>query len=278
MNGSARWYTKKAARHVLAASTRHVTTALHRGAPGVRVLTYHRFGSVARDAFCIEPLEFGRQLGYLAEAQLAISLSDLRSFLAGQGAVPVGAVLVTIDDGAASVAEHALPLLRLHDVPAVAFVSVAGIEAGSQPGEPEPYMGWTDLGRLGDSGVEVASHGWTHRSLAKMPLAQMTEELGRSRDLLKAKLGVEASALAYPYGTRADYDEDTCTAVAEAGYSLAFTSQHGRVLRTACPLELPRIKVEGGDARWVFPAAVRGGLDAWQVIDRCLWRLQQPRR
>ena len=39
-------------------------------------------------------------------------------------------------------------------------------------------------------------------------------------------------------------------------------------------LALPRVKVEGGERMWMFRLLVRGGLDAWSLADRTLWRLQ----
>jgi hypothetical protein len=62
--------------------------------------------------------------------------------------------------------------------------------------------------------------------------------------------------------------------VADAGYTLAFTAQHGAVRTGANPYALPRIKVEGGESVWMFRQLVAGGLDGWSLVDRYLWRVQ----
>ena len=38
------------------------------------------------------------------------------------------------------------------------------------------------------------------------------------------------------------------------------------------------VKVEGGDASWMFRLAATGGMDAWRLVDDNLWRLQRVRK
>jgi hypothetical protein len=87
-------------------------------------------------------------------------------------------------------------------------------------------------------------------------------------------LGTPVTSFAYPFGTRADYNEATAALLREAGYTCAFTSQHGAIAPGADPLTLPRVKVEGGEGMWMFQSLTRGGLDGWRWIDRTLWSLQ----
>jgi hypothetical protein len=39
---------------------------------------------------------------------------------------------------------------------------------------------------------------------------------------------------------------------------------------------LPRVKVESGDPRWLFPLLCRGAMDAWRLVDIGLQGLQRP--
>src|SRR4029453_13085434 len=96
----------------------------------------------------------------------------------------------------------------------------------------------------------------------------------RSRKLLEDRLGGAVVAFAYPFGTRRDFNPTTRQILHEVGYRFIFTSQHGAVRPGADALELPRIKVEGGEGMWMFRGLARGGLDGWALVDRTMWRLQ----
>jgi peptidoglycan/xylan/chitin deacetylase (PgdA/CDA1 family) len=262
--GWPRWLAKKAARAVCMLAPGGV-------APGTRVLMYHRFRTCPRDPFSVTPAAFEAQVAWLAQTGRALSLPDFAAGIRGERGLPSDGVLVTIDDGYRDAYTTALPILRRHGVPGVLFVTVGAIEErGATARVPDDaHVSWDELGAL-----QAASHGWDHRSLGSVAAAELADQLGRSRAALRGRLGIDVEAFAYPYGTRADYSAATGAAVAQAGYALAFTAQHGAVMRGCLPLEVPRIKVEGGEGLWWFRRLVAGGLDRWGAIDRSLWRLQ----
>ncbi|MBN2474305.1 MAG: polysaccharide deacetylase family protein [Pirellulales bacterium] len=283
-----RWFLKKAARKGLAAvswasgwlAARRRTSA----GPRVRVLTYHRFGRSIHDPFCVAQDDFDAQMRWLAKRRLAVSLADLEAFLAGETTLPDGSVLVTVDDGFRSVYTHMLPVLKRHSIPAVAYVTPSLIResddlgAGGEPAEAdEAYLTWGELRRLADEGVAIGSHGWTHRSLGRMGPVEVRREAIRSKEVLEDRLERRIASLAYPYGTRADFTPTTGNVLAETGYTTAFTSQHGAIRPGSDPIELPRIKVEGGEGLWVFQLLCQGAMDGWRLVDRTLSRLQQTR-
>jgi peptidoglycan/xylan/chitin deacetylase (PgdA/CDA1 family) len=275
-----RWYVKKTARLGVALGS-GITGAsvldrwLHGSA--VRVLTYHRFGSAARDPFCVAPAIFEEQVRMLAERRLAVSLEQVQAFVAGHQTLPDGSCLVTIDDGLVSTLTEALPVLARHRVPAVAFVSTAVIGRRSEA-QAERYLAWDELQQIADSGViTVGSHAHTHRSLGLLGPEEVQQEARRSREILEQKLGRKVASFAYPFGTGSDFNAVTERALREAGYEIAFNSVHGAIRAGMCPVSLPRVKVEGGDPRFVFAAACRGGMDAWSFVDRNLWHLQGTR-
>lgn len=265
---AARWHVKKAARIAVAAASAPFALAPRRArGEGVRVLTYHRFGDDRRDPFTVTAAAFERQMTHLAGR--AVPLEDLHGFLFADAVLPPDAVLVTIDDGDPSVFDVALPVLRRHGVPAVAFV-LADIPNGF-----EVMAAW-QVRALAEAGVTIGSHSLSHRSLARLPRREMLREARDSRRRLEDLTGRAVRAFAYPFGTRADFSAAAGEALREAGYDLAFTSQHGAVRRQSDALELPRVKVEGGDPDWHFPALCRGGMDAWRLVDAGLHRLQRP--
>jgi peptidoglycan/xylan/chitin deacetylase (PgdA/CDA1 family) len=267
-----RWHAKKVARRGVAMGAWAGESLRGSAAPRVHVLTYHRFGAAPRDPFCVAPQDFERQMRWLADEGRAIALADLESFLAGRGTLRDGAVLVTVDDGFRSLLVEALPILRRHGIPAVAFVP-AGL-VGEREGGEEARLDWSELETLRASGVVVGSHAWSHRSLGKMTPDAARTEMTRSRAVLEERLGAAVTAFAYPYGTRADFSYATTAALHQAGYTCGFTSQHGAIGRDLDPLLLPRVKVEGGEGLWLFRRLCAGGLDAWRMVDQTLWRLQ----
>jgi peptidoglycan/xylan/chitin deacetylase (PgdA/CDA1 family) len=288
-----RWWVKKVARHgVLLSSSLSgsmALSALMAPGPRVRVLTYHRFGNIPRDPFCVTEADFERQVAHLAETRAALSLDDLIAFLDGRKELSPDAVLVTIDDGYRSTMTVAHEVLRKHEVPAIAFVTPSLIDAGEAAhgapiaDGPEPYLTWDELRRIADEGMTIGSHSWSHRSMGSLSLDEAAEEARRSRDALERELRRPVLSYAYPYGTRADYSEAIAERVAHAGYKVAFTSQHGPVWPTRKgsvldALMLPRIKIEAGEGQLAFRLAIRGGLDAWRLVDQTLWRLQAAHR
>ena len=123
--------------------------------------------------------------------------------------------------------------------------------------------------------IAAGSASWAGEVTSSSTSRQARDEAVRSREVLERRLGLRITSLAYPYGTRADFSHTTGNVLAETGYTTAMTSQHGAITRDADPIELPRIKVEGGEGQWMFRLLCRGGLDGWRLVDRTLCRVQQ---
>jgi peptidoglycan/xylan/chitin deacetylase (PgdA/CDA1 family) len=277
-----RWQLKKAARKSVALGSRAalfpaLSHALS-GVPRIRVLTYHRFSETPRDPFAVAPRVFEKQMTFLADRGLAVSLADVEAFVRGEKVLKDGSVLVTVDDGYQSLFSKALPILQEYGIPGVAFVTPSELDPYSRDGgnrvAPEPYLTWDQLAVLADAGIAIGSHAWTHRSLGDLVSSEVEYEAVQSREVLERHLNRPVTAFAYPFGTLADFNADTASVLQRSGYSCAFTSQHGTVRPRSDFFTLPRIKVEGGEGIWLFRLLVYGGLDGWRWIDRTLWRLQ----
>jgi peptidoglycan/xylan/chitin deacetylase (PgdA/CDA1 family) len=274
--GLGRWLAKKGARQGVAAGASWLGLPGARPpGPRVRVLTYHRFGESSRDPFCVSRHAFEIQMRWLAERRLAVSLAQVERFVEGREVLVDGAVLVTMDDGCRSVFTDALPVLRDHRIPAVVYVPAGVVGEPTADGYDEPVMTWNELGALPEGGIALGSHAFHHRSMGKASIDEAREEATRSRELLARRLGTPVTSFAYPFGTRTDFNDATREVLREAGYTTAFTSQHGAVAPGMDRLELPRVKVEGGDPRWMFPLLCQGAMDGWAIVDRGLWRLQR---
>lgn len=283
MATSARQRVKRVARQGVAmaswASGSLAVRALLGTRPRVRALTYHRFGDAPGDPWCVATADFAVQMRWLAERGLLVSLDAVRDFVAGGTSLPHDSVLVTIDDGCRSLVEEALPVLREFAVPAVAYVSAGLVGAAAVAADhAEPFATWDELAKAQESGVEIGSHAFDHRSLARMSDAEALDQAVRSREEIGARLGTPVRSFAYPFGTRADFDARTNRLLADAGYEIAFHSVHGSIRPGMAPIGLPRVKVEGGEGQRIFELTSRGAMDAWRAVDELVPRLARARR
>jgi len=242
---------------------------------------YHRFREARYDPFSLPIDEFRRQMEWIAQKGLAISLADLQAFLSRKKDLPDGSVLVTIDDGYYEVWSQALPILRRLGIPAVVFTTTGLIASdpcdhskGGMASHDQRRLSWENLVALTTDGIVVGSHSWNHYSLGRLGRAEVRFEVNQSRKELENRLGLSVEVFAYPFGTRADFNPMTGEVLREARYECAFTAQHGAIESGADPYTLPRVKVEGGEWLWMFKLLLKGGLDSWAWIDRTLWWLQ----
>lgn len=107
------------------------------GKARLTVLAYHRIRSPAGFAFfepviSATPSVFARQMDMVVNRFNPISLADLLAWIDGDAELPPRAVLITFDDGYRDNLEHALPILRERELPAVLFLPTEYI-GGDRP-------------------------------------------------------------------------------------------------------------------------------------------------
>lgn len=265
--GAKRWMAKKGARLAVASASLPLTL-LPAHANRLRVLTYHRFADEARSPFSVSPAVLDRQMAYVARKRLAVGTDAALAVVEGRAANR-RAVLVTMDDGDPTVIRDAAPVFERHRIPYAVYVVPGRI------GRPE-HMSVAELRTLADLGVEIGSHTMTHRSVTSLSPRALAQELVESKKAIEDITGRAVTSFAYPFGTLRDFDRRAADALREAGYRLAFTSQHGALAAGQDAMMLPRVKIEGGDADWMFRAACSGALDQWRLIDAGLSGLQKP--
>jgi peptidoglycan/xylan/chitin deacetylase (PgdA/CDA1 family) len=227
---------------------------------GVPILMYHqvaphRDGSPL-NRWRVPPNVFERQLDHL-EA-LGYRGIALRELLDAPGAGEKRAVL-TFDDGYDAIRTEALPLLRARGFSATVF-AVSGRLGGrndwdrERPGEPLLSAG--GLKELQAAGIEVGSHGATHRALTALDDAELAAETGGSRAALEEIVGVPVVSFCYPYGAA---DVRAVEAVRRAGYRAATVIRGGIAGGLESPLSLPRVVVRGTDTFLDFRLALTRG-------------------
>jgi peptidoglycan/xylan/chitin deacetylase (PgdA/CDA1 family) len=82
-------------------------------------------------------------------------------------------------------------------------------------------VSWDQLREMHAAGFEIGSHGVHHHMLAKLPHAEMVEELVQSRLAIARELGAPAQSLSYPVGGDLAFDEPVMAATEAAGYLAA---------------------------------------------------------
>jgi peptidoglycan/xylan/chitin deacetylase (PgdA/CDA1 family) len=188
------------------------------------VLCYHAVSDEWSHTLSIPPDALERLVRTLLARRFRPAPAE--DVLAGRGRL----LHVTFDDAFTSVA-RALPTLERLGVPATVFAcasyaddgrplavpELAG-EAAASPGELAT-MTWDQLAGLGERGVEIGSHTSTHPHLTRLSDAELTRELGESRQRLEDGLRRSCRLLAYPYG---EEDMRVRAAARAAGYEAAF--------------------------------------------------------
>lgn len=208
------------------------------------VLMYH---AVVRDRAALEQIdpeersyaltaeEFSAQLDLLRRA--GIPVNDPATLRPG-GRPPAG-VVITFDDGHASNADLALPLLTQRGMRAAFFITTEFVS------HRRGYCDWTQVRSLAEHGMQVGAHGHTHRFLSTLDEAQLRSELQVSRDLLRDKAGVTATQLSFPGGR---FDQRAAQLARQSGYLILFGSRFGSIALDRDPQAkvLPRIAMRPG--------------------------------
>jgi peptidoglycan/xylan/chitin deacetylase (PgdA/CDA1 family) len=123
---------------------------------------------------------------------------------------------------------HAHRTLRGHlkTLPhAAAMAAVDDLVAELGGPAPAPtVLGWDELRRLREEGVTLAPHSRTHPMLDRLPAADVDQEARGSWTDLEGAVGPVPPAFAYPSG---QHDPGVVDTLAEAGYSVAFTTERG---------------------------------------------------
>jgi peptidoglycan/xylan/chitin deacetylase (PgdA/CDA1 family) len=220
------------------------------------ILVYHRFGPVVHDSMTVRTGTFRTQLEYLKEHKYPIvPLRTLVNYLLGKGpAPPPHAVVITVDDGHASVFTEMLPLVREYRAPVTLFIYPSAISNASYA------MKWDQLAELSHTGlVDVQSHTYWHPNFKteKKRLSPdayrsfVTMQFTKPRTVLRDRAGVDATMLAWPFGI---YDDELIATASQSGYVAGFTLDRRVVTQRERMMALPRFLVLDSDSGAKFAA------------------------
>ena len=127
-------------------------------------------------------------------------------------------LILTFDDGSISDFEIGFPGLKDRAIKATCFVTVENIGLSG-------YMTITHLREMAESGMEIGSHGLTHRYLTSMTRSEAIREIRESKDRLEQAIGMRVVSFA-PVGGHYRKWMEKCAY--EAGYRAFATMIPGR--------------------------------------------------
>jgi peptidoglycan/xylan/chitin deacetylase (PgdA/CDA1 family) len=181
--------------------------------------------------------EFAAQVSWLqSRGYKPVTLDRVFAAWHGGPALPKKPIVLTFDDGSASIPRNALPVLRNLRWPGVLNLKLGNVR-------PRGGITATQVERLIRAGWEVDSHTISHQDLTTLSAAALEHEVADSRWMLQRRFRVPARFFCYPAGR---YDARVIAAVRAAGYLGATTTRHG-LAQSSAPFELARIRVDGGD-------------------------------
>ncbi|MEM8768311.1 MAG: poly-beta-1,6-N-acetyl-D-glucosamine N-deacetylase PgaB [Pseudomonadota bacterium] len=187
-----------------------------------------------------------------SQGYTVVSVDDVLTAQAGGKALPDRAVLLSFDDGFASVYTHVYPLLKAFGYPAIVSPVTSWIESSVEipyNGETlskENFLTWAQLREMHNSGlVEVASHTHNlHRGITANPQgnelpagaalafgeagyestveqrSRLHADLARSAELIEENVGQRPRVITWPYGA---WHEAGRLVAAELGMALSLT-------------------------------------------------------
>jgi peptidoglycan/xylan/chitin deacetylase (PgdA/CDA1 family) len=118
------------------------------------------------------------------------------------------------------------------------------LQPQGQEGNDRLFLDWDGARELARRGFSIGSHSRRHAILSREDPREQARDLSSSRKQLEAELGVRVSLLAYPNGTRMDYDANTIRAAAQAGYTHALGAHAGVNWPSTPSYAHPRFVVE----------------------------------
>lgn len=233
------------------------------------ILMYHALYDSEASRARIEPVDrpyalsasqFERQMQLLRQHDIPV-LSP-RSLESETNDSASAGVVISFDDGHASNAELALPILQRSGLTAAFFLTTGFI--GARPN----YCSWAQADRLVQADMSIGGHGHSHRFLSDLDPAEAGLELQNSWQAIHENLGLEPTQMSFP-GGRCNMQ------LVALGQRSGYRVFHGSGIGTLAPQAasskaiLPRIAVKAAmsDADFVaFATARRSALWPAQAV------------
>jgi peptidoglycan/xylan/chitin deacetylase (PgdA/CDA1 family) len=208
-------------------------------------------------AYVVSPETLEGDLQYLQDnGYTTIGIADLIAYTDGRQTLPEKPVMLTFDDGQASVAEYALPLLEKYNMCAVLFIVGSYTDTYTENGDHNinySYLTWPDLKRLKElPQIELGVHTYAMHSTdagrqgcqigcgedAEMYKQVFSDDLDMVEKRFATYLNFQPQAFAYPFGL---YCDEAVDVLRQHGYQVVFTCEEHVNCLSGDPDELLRL-------------------------------------
>jgi peptidoglycan/xylan/chitin deacetylase (PgdA/CDA1 family) len=234
------------------------------------IVTYHAIepGSAP---LCVHPDLFRAHVAaVLSSGARVVGVSELVAELAS----PTGAerlVAMTFDDGFASVARNAAPVLASHGLTATVFC-VPGHLGGRNNWESERAGAYDsslvtadEVQALAAAGIEIGSHGFGHLPASETRGAALEREIEESQEMLERLTATKVRSYAYPYGA---LPHPQARSLVERTYGAACTTRVAFVGQRPDVYALPRVDAHYLRRPELLRRAAEGSLGSYLVARR----------
>lgn len=191
----------------------------------VPILLYHNIDG--RGPFSIESDVLRQQFQLIKERKIrVIPLKELVERLENPRPFEERVVVLTFDDGYASMYDKLLPLAREFKYPVTLFVYTDFITMRGRRS-----LTWKKLREMDRSLIDIQCHTISHADLTKLTgrkgkevRKKLFDEMVLSRKIMELRLGKEIEYFAFPFGR---YDLEIIALSHNAGYNRVFSTDYG---------------------------------------------------
>jgi peptidoglycan/xylan/chitin deacetylase (PgdA/CDA1 family) len=129
-------------------------------------------------------------------------------------------VLITFDDGLATVSNNAMPFLDEFNFKSTVFCVTGFIGKSSSWDvyKESPHLSAAEIRKISDLGHEIGSHSQTHANLPYLNHNDLAHELRESKKNLEDIVGREVKSISFPHGC---WNKRVWETALELGYSYA---------------------------------------------------------
>ena len=194
---------------------------------------YHRFEENKYPSTNIKIKDFKKQLEIIKIEKISfVNPKDFKKSLISKKGTRK--ILLTIDDGFLSFYENAWPVLKKDKIPFILFINTR--EVGSYN-----YMSWSQIKELHkEDFVEIGNHSHTHEYLVDESEMVIKDDIIKSIEIFKKKLGKNSNFFSYPFG---EYSLNFKKIIKLLGFQYAFGQHSGVIDETKDFFELPRFPI-----------------------------------
>lgn len=226
-----------------------------RQSPRSRILCYHSIGTRSWGINDVSPKRFRSQLETALNAGYRFVPAEL--IAAEPGDDP--RLAITFDDGLASVAMSAAPVLKELGIPWTLFV-VTDWADGKHDFGPGTMLGWGEIDALAAAGAVIGSHSVSHPNFGRISNEAAEQELHESRLTMSTRIGITPTSFAIPFGQSLNWTAFAQESAQRAGYVTVYAQSEER----RHPGTVARTFVTKFDNRPIFKAALAGAFDRWE--------------